>query len=159
MSKQKSRDFCAAEGSRADARRARRREKHRFMPLTGGEGSIPFALRRFRRVKTEYGGLLKWSKRSHSKCDRPAIPVPGFESLILRHVVADCISFAATFLFRSQSAQPFIRMVLFGMKCPCFSTYGQKQGKRELYMAAGLRELQKNQGFSENCIGKPEFII
>ena len=31
-----------------------------------------------------YGGLLKRSKRSHSKCDRPLIPARGFESHVLR---------------------------------------------------------------------------
>ena len=33
-----------------------------------------------------YGGLLKRSKRSHSKCDRPLIPARGFESHVLRWI-------------------------------------------------------------------------
>ena len=42
---------------------------------------------------------------------------------------------------------------------PCFAPQGQKQGKTELFMVAGLREMQENQGLSENQIDKPEFVI
>lgn len=41
---------------------------------------------------------------------------------------------------------------------PCFAPQGQKQGKTELFMVAGLREMQENQGLSENQIDKLEFI-
>lgn len=41
---------------------------------------------------------------------------------------------------------------------PCFASQGQKQGKTELFMAADLREMQENQGFSENQIDKLEFV-
>ena len=40
---------------------------------------------------------------------------------------------------------------------PCFAPQGQKQGKTELFMVAGLREMQENQGLSENQIDKLEF--
>ena len=39
---------------------------------------------------------------------------------------------------------------------PCFAPQGQKQGKTELFMVAGLREMQENQGLSENQIDKLE---
>ena len=41
---------------------------------------------------------------------------------------------------------------------PCFAPQGQKQGKTELFMVAGLREMQENQGLSENQIDKLEFV-
>lgn len=41
---------------------------------------------------------------------------------------------------------------------PCFAPQGQKQGKPELFMVADLREMQENQGLSENQIDKPEFV-
>lgn len=41
---------------------------------------------------------------------------------------------------------------------PCFAPQGQKQGKTELFMVAGLREMQENQGLSENQIDKSEFV-
>lgn len=41
---------------------------------------------------------------------------------------------------------------------PCFAPQGQKQGKTELFMVAGLREMQENQGLSENQIDKFEFV-
>ena len=40
---------------------------------------------------------------------------------------------------------------------PCFAPQGQKQGKTELFMVADLREMQENQGLSENQIDKFEF--
>lgn len=40
---------------------------------------------------------------------------------------------------------------------PCFAPQGQNQGKTELFMVAGLREMQENQGLSENQIDKFEF--
>jgi len=42
---------------------------------------------------------------------------------------------------------------------PCFAPQGQKQGKTELFMVAGLREMQENQGLSENQIDKLEFFF
>ena len=45
-----------------------------FLPLNG---NLPYN-------ELRYGGLLKRSKRSHSKCDRPLIPARGFESHVLR---------------------------------------------------------------------------
>lgn len=41
---------------------------------------------------------------------------------------------------------------------PCFAPQGQKQGKTELFMVAGLREMQENQGLSENQIDKLELV-
>lgn len=42
---------------------------------------------------------------------------------------------------------------------PCFAPQGQIQGKTELFVVVDLREMQENQGFSENQIDKPEFIV
>lgn len=41
---------------------------------------------------------------------------------------------------------------------PCFALQGQKQGKTELFMVAVLREMQENQGLSENQIDKSQFV-
>ena len=42
---------------------------------------------------------------------------------------------------------------------PCFAPQGQKQGKTELFMAAGLRKMQENQWVSEIWTDKLEFVF
>ena len=79
-----------------------------------------------------YGGLLKRSKRSHSKCDRPLIPARGFESHVLRRHYRllddnqfllcknDCFSILCN--QNATKIQNIFAKCLFSFACSFFST-------------------------------------